>query len=93
MTETHTIDGRELRLPETASTAEAAAIAAAVETYARERATAADGDDTVDTDGWEGERFAFAGRLESTGTPSGRVPLGAPTDRWTAASRADRYQQ
>jgi hypothetical protein len=93
MTETHTVDGNRLRLPETASTAEAAAIAAAVEAYARERTAAADAGGDQETDGWEGERFAFAGRLDGIGVRSGRVPLGAPTDRWTAAGRADRYQQ
>ncbi|WP_431358890.1 acc operon protein [Halovenus amylolytica] len=87
-----TIDGRRLRFPDAVSTAEAAAITAAVEAYSRERTTAADSDDASDTDDWNGNRFAFAGRLEALGGESKRVPQNAPTDRWTAAGRADRYE-
>jgi len=40
---------------------------------------------------WDGERWAFAGRIESFGGRTVRVPDGAPTDRWAAAGRADRF--
>jgi hypothetical protein len=86
-----TIDGRQLRFPDAASTAEAAAITAALEAYSRERIAAADSEAETETDEWEGERFTFAGRLEALGEASKRVPTTAPTDRWTAAGRADRY--
>jgi hypothetical protein len=86
-----TIDGRRLRVPDTASTAEAAAITAAVEAYSQERIVAAESEADADADEWEGERFTFAGRLEALGEASKRVPTNAPTDRWTAAGRADRY--
>ena len=85
-----TIDGRRLRFPDAASTAEAAAITAALEAYSRDRLAAAEREEP-DTDEWEGGRFAFAGRLEALGEASKRVPTDAPTDRWTAAGRADRY--
>ena len=86
-----TVEGRRLRLPDAASTAEAAAITAALEAYSQERIAAADSDDGSDPEGWEGNRFTFAGRLDALGEASKRVPATAPTDRWTAAGRADRY--
>ena len=67
---------------------EAAAIAAAVETYlADERAAVAEGREP----GWDGRRWTFAGRLESLSGRAARVPAGAPTDGWTAADRAERF--
>jgi hypothetical protein len=54
-------------------------------------AAAASEDDSEDGDEWDGERFAFAGRLAGVGITSRRVPENVPTDRWTAAGRADRY--
>ena len=80
-----------LRVPETASSAEAAAIAAVVGAHLRDQqaAAAAEGDGEEPT--WDGERFAFAGRLSGLGLGERRVPENAPTDRWTAAGRTDRY--
>jgi len=75
----------------TATAAEAAAITAAVESYIRERqAAAAPG---KAEEGWDGERFAFAGRLDALGGEPARVPRNGPTDRWTAAGRTDRYER
>ena len=85
-----------LSIPDDADAEEAAAIAAAVAAHTGDSeraaaavaaATAADAEPT-----WEGERWGFAGRVASTdGRRIHRVPDGAPTDRWTAAGRADRF--
>jgi hypothetical protein len=74
---------------------EAAAIAAAVAAHVgdTERAAAAAAAAAVDsTPTWDGEKWGFAGRVKSTsGRRFRRVPDGAPTDKWTAAGRADRF--
>lgn len=72
---------------------EAAAIAAAIAAHLRDRqaaaaAAAASGDDE---DGESRRSWAFAGRLAGIGESAGRPPTTAPTDGWTAASRADRF--
>ena len=89
------IEGRRLQLPADASPSEAAAISAAMGAHIRDQqvaaATAAAADEDTDTDDWDGERFAFAGRLEAVGLEAGRVPRSVPTDRWSAAGRTDRY--
>ncbi len=83
----------ELSIPATATPAEAAAIAAAVGAHLRDQqlaaiaaATAGDGEET-----WDGERWAYAGRLEGLGGHAERVPQGAPTDGWTASGRTERF--
>ena len=88
------IDGHRVRLPPDASASEAAAISAAMGAHISDQqaaAAAAGQEETEDEDSWDGERFAFAGRLEGIGTASRRVPRTVPTDRWTAAGRTDRY--
>nr|WP_254535089.1 acc operon protein [Halomarina sp. BCD28] len=76
-----------LRVPADADSEEAAAIAAAVRAHlAAEELAAAEGEEET----WEGLRWAFAGRARLDG-PRQRVPLGAPTDAWSAAGRADRF--
>lgn len=84
----------ELRLPAAADDEEAAAIVAAVATHLRDReaaaAAAAAAAADPDTD-WQGDRWGFAGRLESVRGRCARVPRGAPTDSWTAAGRLDRF--
>ncbi|MFO8116009.1 MAG: hypothetical protein R6U01_11770 [Halorubrum sp.] len=85
------LDG--LTIPDDADDAEAAAIAAAVAAHIRDgeaaaAAAAAAADDDAD---WEGERWSFAGRVDRLQNRSVRVPVGAPTDPWTAAGRADRF--
>ncbi|MFC7059705.1 acc operon protein [Halovenus salina] len=83
----------DLSVPENASPAQAAAIAAAVGAHLRDqRVAAAAAADTDDEESWDGERFAFAGRLEATTGRGDRVPRDAPTDRWTAAGRRDRFK-
>ena len=84
-----------LSIPDDADAEEAAAIAAAVAAHvsdgerAAAAAAAADAADTGPT--WDGERWGFAGRRSMRpGRRLRRVPDGAPTDRWTAAGRADR---
>lgn len=84
------VDG--LSIPDDADDAEAAAIAAAVAAHLRDgeraaAAAAAEGDEPA----WEGERWAFAGRVDRLQNRSVRVPVSAPTDPWTAAGRADRF--
>ncbi|MFA1612272.1 acc operon protein [Halobellus rubicundus] len=85
-----------LSLPDDATDEEAAAIAAAVAAHvadgeraavAAAAAAAASSEPT-----WDGERWTFAGRVDSTsGRRIRRVPSGAPTDKWTAAGRAERF--
>lgn len=84
------LDG--LTIPDDADDAEAAAIAAAVAAHLRdgELAAAAAAETDAET-GWEGERWAFAGRVDRLSGRSVRVPENAPTDPWTAAGRADRF--
>jgi hypothetical protein len=82
-------DLRELRLPSDASADEAAAISAAVEQWLAAEARAAE-DEPTPEESWKGRRFAFAGRAAKlTGEPV-RLPLGAPTDPWTAMGRLSR---
>jgi hypothetical protein len=85
------IENANLRVPETASSAEAAAIAAAVGAHLRDQQAAAAAEGDGEEPSWDGERFAFAGRLAGLGLGERRVPGNAPTDRWTAAGRTDRY--
>jgi len=84
-------DGARLSLPPDASDGEAAAIVAAVGAHLTDldRATAA-ADDGEDEEGWDGRRWAFTGRTEALSGRSVRPTDGTPTDRWTAAGRADR---
>jgi len=85
------LDG--LTVPDDAGDAEAAAIAAAVAAHLRdgELAAAAAATDGDADDGWAGERWAFAGRVDRLTGRSVRLPEGAPTDPWAAAGRADRF--
>lgn len=78
----------DLDVPESASEEEAAAIAAAVGSHLRAQEAAA----TDEEPSWEDERWSFVGRIEATQGRSVRVPLGTPTDAWTAAGRTDRMR-
>ena len=85
-----------LSIPDDADDAEAAAIAAAIAAHVSDTeraAAAAVAAATADAEPtWNGERWRFAGRMESTsGRQVGRVPDGAPTDEWTAAGRVDQF--
>lgn len=77
---------RRLWIPPDASEEEAAAIAAAIAAYlsARERTDSA-------KPTWDGDRWAFAGRLAAIGRRSGAVPSDSPRDPWTASGRSDRF--
>lgn len=83
-----------LSIPADADDEEAAAITAAIAAHVSDgeraaAAVAAAAETSEPT--WDGERWRFAGRMESTsGRRIGRVPDGAPTDGWTAAGRVDR---
>jgi len=92
-TDTLSTDFGQLRVPERASPAEVAAIAAAIGAHVRDQrlAAATATDDEEQT--WDGERFAFAGRLEGLTGAAIRVPRTAPTDKWTATGRRDRYDR
>lgn len=80
----------DLDVPVTASDEEAAAIAAAVSAHlARLEAEAADSE--AGEEAWDGEKWAFAGRVEALGGRSVRVPEGAPRDAWSAAGRRERF--
>jgi hypothetical protein len=81
-----------LSIPESADESEAAAIAAAVAAHVRDgelAAAAAAAEGEADT--WDGDRWTFAGRLESVRGCSVRVPDGAPRDAWAASDRVDRF--
>lgn len=78
-----------LDLPDSATRREAAAIAAAVGAHLRAEAAAAESGG--DEPGWDGRRWAFAGRLRGLQGRGARVPREAPLDGWAAAGRTDRY--
>jgi len=79
-------DGRQAATFGDADEEEAAAIVAALSIHLRE----ADGESDDGEPGWEGRRWAFAGRSDALGGRAVRVPTGAPADDWTALGRADR---
>ena len=70
---------------------EAAAIAAAVGAHLRAEAAAVAAAADEEQADWEGQRWAYAGRLDGVRRRPRRVPECAPTDGWTAAGRADRF--
>jgi hypothetical protein len=80
----------DIKMPDDASDEEAAAIAAALSAHIAhleaETAAAEDGEAT-----WDGDRWAFAGRIAGLDGHVCRVPDGAPRDAWTAAGRRDRF--
>lgn len=81
-----------LRIHGDATTEEAAAIAAAIGAHLRDRAAAAADAGAEPT--WDGESWAFAGRVEGLGTRGARdyrLREGTPTDPWTASGRRDRF--
>jgi hypothetical protein len=77
-------------LPEDADSGEAAAIAAALGAHLRDEAAAAAEAAADEEPSWDGDRWRFAGRVSQLQHRDVRVPLGAPTDPWTAAGRTDR---
>ena len=81
----------DIDIPDDADPEEAAAIIAAIGAHIRDQeaaAAAAEGDEET----WQGRQWTFVGRIEALqGRSLQRVPEGAPTDAWTAASRADRF--
>jgi len=80
-----------LTVPDDADDAEAAAIAAAVGAHIRDgEAAAAAAAESEQAESWEGKRWGFAGRVESTQRRTVRVRDGTPTDAWSAAGRTDR---
>ncbi|ERH03538.1 MAG: hypothetical protein A07HR60_00141 [uncultured archaeon A07HR60] len=80
----------ELELPPDATPDETAAITSVVAAHLRDRAVAAAAiTDSEPT--WEDSQWQFAGRLAGLDRLPARVTDGAPTDEWTAASRADRF--
>lgn len=86
-------DPSQLALPDDADDAEAAAIAVAVAAHLRDQeaaaaAAAAEGDAEPT---WEGERWSFAGRVDTLQNRTVRVPTDAPRDAWSAAGRTDRF--
>jgi hypothetical protein len=83
----------DLDIPENADPDEAAAIVAAIGAHMRDQeVAAAAAAASEDEETWQGEQWTFAGRIEGLqGRSIRRVPQGAPTDAWTAASRADRF--
>jgi hypothetical protein len=79
-------------IPPTASADEAAALVAAVGAHIRDReAAAAAAAAAASEPSWNERRWSFAGQLAATDGRKRRVPDGAPTDAWAAASRADRF--
>jgi len=72
-----------------ATRAESAAVAAALAVYLDEERN----DTGADPESWDGKRFQFAGRIAGLTGCARRVPRDAPTDEWTAAGRADRFER
>ena len=82
---------RDLEISDSATSAEAAAIAAAVGVYLDAERTGADAGETAGDDAWDGDRWRFRGRIEALQSRSVRVPDGAPTEPWRAAGRAEQF--
>lgn len=85
-----------IELPPTADEEEAAAIVAAIGAHLSDQermAAAAAIAAAAGGRNWRGDRWAFAGKLRSTGAGRRqvRVPLNTPRDPWAAAGRADRF--
>lgn len=78
-------------VPPAATAEEAAAILAAVGAHLRDREAAAAAAAASGEPAWEGDRFAFAGRLAQLQGRAARVPASAPRDAWTASGRTDRF--
>ncbi|MFC5973482.1 acc operon protein [Halomarina salina] len=70
---------------------EAAAIVAAVRAHLRAQAAARTADEETE-ETWDGERWAFAGRVATLQRRDVRVPREAPTDPWTASGRTARMR-
>ncbi len=86
-------DGAKLSVPAEASDGEAAAIVVAVGAHLTDldRAAAAAATEAGEADtGWDGRRWAFAGRTEAVSGRPSRPTDGTPTDAWAAAGRSDR---
>lgn len=79
-----------LTLPPNADESEAAAIVAAVGAHIRDQEAAAAAEADKETESWEGNRWAFAGKVESLQRRTVRVREGTPTDAWSAAGRSER---
>jgi hypothetical protein len=88
-------DGGQLTVPATASPEQVAAIAAAVGAHIQDQQAAATlgAQSEKDEESWDGDRFTFAGRLEGLTGCGARVPRNAPTDKWTATGRRDRFDR
>jgi hypothetical protein len=83
---------RDLDVRASATPEEAAAIAAAISAHLdAERDEGPSDEGHGEGDPWRGERWRFRGRMATLGVRSARVPNGAPTDRWRAAGRTDRF--
>ena len=81
-----------LTVADGATADETAAIAAAIGAHVRDRrvATLAASERATEGDeGWDGDRWQFAGRVEGLTGHIRRAPRGAPTDGWTAAGRLE----
>ena len=84
----------QVRVPDRASKTQVAAITAAIGAHVQDQRQAiALAQEADDEQSWDGERFAFTGRLEALTGCTVRVPRAAPTDKWTAAGRRDRYDR
>lgn len=77
--------GYDLDIPAGASSEEAAAIAAAIDSH-----VAADADDATEDHDWTGRRWRFTARIESIHGTTVRLPRRPPTSAWRAAGRTDR---
>ncbi|MFB6172061.1 MAG: acc operon protein [Haloarculaceae archaeon] len=77
-----------LRLPDDADPEEAAALVAAIGAHIRSQEAAAAAAEEESTETWEGQRWAFTGRVHQLQQRETRVATGAPRDAWAAAGRS-----
>ncbi|MFB6297100.1 MAG: acc operon protein [Salinirussus sp.] len=77
-----------IAVPE-ATTAETAAIAAAVGTYLRRRRVSAEAAPATGSENERRRGWQFAGRTEAVTGRAHRRPAGAPADDWTATARLE----
>jgi hypothetical protein len=84
----------DIKVPDDASDEEAAAIAAALSAHIAHleaETAAAESYSEAAEEAWDGDKWAYAGRIESLGGRSVRVPDGAPADSWSAVGRRTRF--
>lgn len=75
-----------LDIPDDADPEEVAAIATAIRSFTTEEQ-----ENDESQPAWQGDRWAFTGRICTLQQRKIRTPTRAPSDAWSAAGRTDRF--